>query len=112
MTQIIDYAAIADAARDGYMNRVISTVNDHDVHISVMDAPYRWHFHPNSDETFVSVEGTLILEFEEGAVELRAGQLLTVPAGKRHCTRPGGARSVNLTVEKKDTQTVFCDGPD
>ena len=112
MSKIIDYAAIADAARDGYMNRVISTVNDHDVHISVMDAPYPWHFHPNSDETFISVEGTLIIEFEEGVVELRAGQLLTVPAGKRHCTRPGGARSVNLTVEKTDTQTVFCDGPD
>lgn len=109
MTELTDYAAIADAARDGYMNRVISSVNDHDVHISVMDAPYRWHYHPNSDETFVAVEGTLVIEFEEGAVELRAGQLLTVPAGKPHCTRPGGARSVNLTIEKKDTETVFCD---
>jgi len=111
MTDTIDYAAIADAARDRYMNRVISSVNDHAVHISVMDAPYRWHFHPNSDETFVAVEGTLVIEFEEGAVELRAGQLLTVPAGKPHCTRPGGARSVNLTFEKKDAQTVFCDAP-
>lgn len=112
MNEIIDYAAIAHAARDGYMNRVVSSVNDHDVHISVMDAPYRWHFHPNSDETFVAVEGTLVIEFEEGAVELRAGQLLTVPAGKPHCTRPGGARSVNLTLEKQDAQTVFCDAPD
>src|SRR5690349_13206163 len=109
MNEPIDYATIADAAGDGYMNRVIASVNDHDVHISVMDAPYRWHFHPNSDETFVAVEGTLVIEFEEGAVELRAGQLLTVPAGKPHCTRPGGARSVNLTIEKKDTETVFCD---
>jgi mannose-6-phosphate isomerase-like protein (cupin superfamily) len=76
-----------------------------------MDAPYQWHFHPNSDETFVAVEGTLVIEFEEGAVELRAGQLLTVPAGKPHCTRPGGARSVNLTFERKDAQTVFCAAP-
>jgi len=111
MTKTIDYAAIADAARDGYMNCVIANVNDHDVHISVMDAPFQWHFHPNSDETFVSVEGTLIIEFEDGTVELRAGQLLTVPAGKLHCTRPGGARSVNLTIEKTDTETVFCDAP-
>ncbi|SAK83130.1 cupin [Caballeronia hypogeia] len=111
MTQIIDYAAIADAARDGYINRVISSVNDHDVHISVMDAPYRWHFHPNSDETFMAIEGTLVIGFQEGDVELRAGQLLTVPAGKPHCTRPGGARSVNLTVEKKDAETVFCAAP-
>ncbi|WP_250516233.1 cupin domain-containing protein [Caballeronia sp. INDeC2] len=111
MNEPIDYAAIADVARDGYMNRIIATANDHDVHISVMDAPYPWHFHPNSDETFVAVEGTLVIEFEEGAVELRSGQLLTVPAGKPHCTRPGGTRSVNLTFEKKDAQTVFCDAP-
>jgi mannose-6-phosphate isomerase-like protein (cupin superfamily) len=107
----IDFAAIADAARDGYMNRVLASVNDHDVHISVMDAPYRWHFHPDSDETFVGVEGTLVIEFEDGCAELRAGQMLTVPAGTKHCTRPGGERSVNLTVEKKDAQTVFCDAP-
>jgi mannose-6-phosphate isomerase-like protein (cupin superfamily) len=112
MTEAIDYAALADAARDGYLNRVIAGVNNHDVHLSVMDAPYRWHVHPNSDEIFVAVEGTLVIEFDEGTVELRAGQLLTVPAGKRHCTRPGGGRSVNLTVEKKDAQTVFCDPPD
>jgi mannose-6-phosphate isomerase-like protein (cupin superfamily) len=111
MLQAIDFAAIADAARDGYMNRVLTRVNDHDVHISVMDAPYRWHFHPASDETFVVIEGTLVIEFDEGCIELRPGQMLTVPAGKRHCTRPGSARSVNLTVEKRDNDTVFCDPP-
>ncbi|MDR5837699.1 cupin domain-containing protein [Caballeronia sp. LZ034LL] len=111
MTDSIDYAALADAARDGYMNRVIASVNDHAVHLSVMDAPYRWHLHPDSDETFIGVEGTLVIEFEEGAVDLHAGELLTVPAGKIHCTRPGGARSVNLTVEKKDAETVFCEAP-
>jgi mannose-6-phosphate isomerase-like protein (cupin superfamily) len=109
MIQATDFTAIADAARDGYMNRVIASVNDHDVHISVMDAPYRWHFHPASDETFVGVEGTLVIDFEDGSVELNAGQMLTVPAGMRHRTRPAGARSVNLTIERRDTQTVFCD---
>jgi mannose-6-phosphate isomerase-like protein (cupin superfamily) len=109
MQKAIDFAAVANAARDGYMNRVLTQVNDHDVHISVMDAPYRWHYHPSSDETFIGVEGTLVIEFEDGVVELRAGQMLTVPAGTRHRTRPAGARSVNLTVEQKDTQTVFCD---
>ncbi|KMY85015.1 hypothetical protein BUMB_04275c [Candidatus Paraburkholderia calva] len=93
------------------MNRVLTSVNDHDVYISVMDAPYRWHLHSASDETFVVVEGTLIIEFDDETIELQRGQILTVPAGKRHCTRPSGARSVNLTIEKKDNATVFCDAP-
>ena len=35
------------------------------------------------------------------------GDFLTVPKGVRHCTRPGGERSVNLTFEKTDTETIF-----
>ncbi|MDR5740910.1 MULTISPECIES: cupin domain-containing protein [unclassified Caballeronia] len=101
--------AIAATARGGYMNRVISRINDHDIHISVMHAPYAWHIHPDSDETFIGVEGTLLIDFDDGAVELHPGQVLTVPAGTRHRTRPLGARSVNLTVERSDTATVRCD---
>jgi len=57
------------------------------------------------------IECVLIIEFEEGPVHLQAGQLLTVPAGTRHRTRPAGARSVNLTIEKANAATVMCDGP-
>jgi mannose-6-phosphate isomerase-like protein (cupin superfamily) len=107
----IHFATLADTLRDGYANHILTSVNDHDVHISVMDAPYRWHFHPASDETFIGVEGTLVIDFEDGSIELQNGQMLTIPAGVRHNTRPKGDRSVNLTIEKKDNETVFCDEP-
>ncbi|MGA7780631.1 MAG: cupin domain-containing protein [Paraburkholderia sp.] len=109
MIQPIDFHAAANEVRNGYMNRVLTTANDHDIHLSVMDAPYFWHVHPESDETFITVEGVLIIEFEDGSVELRAGQMLTVPAGTRHRTRPATARTVNLTVERKDATTVRCE---
>jgi mannose-6-phosphate isomerase-like protein (cupin superfamily) len=35
------------------------------------------------------------------------GQLVTVPAGTLHRTRPAGARSVNLTFERVGATTVF-----
>jgi len=41
------------------------------------------------------------------AVNDHAGEFLTVPKGVRHRTRPGGDRSVNLTFEKLDAETVF-----
>jgi mannose-6-phosphate isomerase-like protein (cupin superfamily) len=46
-----------------------------------MTEPYYWHFHPNSDETFLVIEGRLAIEFEDGRVELNPGQLVTVPRG-------------------------------
>ena len=111
MIQPIDCHAIAREARDGYMNRVLTSVNGQNVHLSVMEGPFYWHLHPDSDETFLVLEGTLVIDFDDGAVELRPGQLLTVPAGTRHRTRPAGARSVNLTVEKAGASTVRCDEP-
>jgi mannose-6-phosphate isomerase-like protein (cupin superfamily) len=111
MIQPIDIEAVADGEVQQYANRVLTSVNDHDVHISIMQAPYFWHLHPDSDETFLVVEGTLAVDLDDGTVNLQRGQLLTVHAGTRHRTRPVTARSVNLTVERTHATTVQCDAP-
>jgi mannose-6-phosphate isomerase-like protein (cupin superfamily) len=90
-----------------YHNRRLTGVNDHEVRMSVMTHGFPWHHHPDSDETFCTVEGELIIEFETGEVALQPGQFLTVPAGVRHRTRPGGERSVNLTFERVNAETIF-----
>jgi mannose-6-phosphate isomerase-like protein (cupin superfamily) len=90
----------------GYDNHPITTTNDHVIRIATMTEPYHWHFHPNSDETFLVIEGRLSIEFESGSLELNPGQLLTIPRGVRHRTRPVGARSVNLTFELAQSETV------
>ena len=90
----------------GYDNHPITATNDHVVRIATMTEPYRWHFHPNSDETFLVIEGRLAIEFETGSLELHPGQLVTIPRGIRHRTRPVGVRSVNLTFEMARAETV------
>ena len=94
------------ATHSGYDNHPIARVNDHVVRISAMSQPYPWHFHPNSDETFLVIEGRLCIEFESGSLELDPGQLVTIPRGVRHRTRPMGVRSVNLTFELAETETA------
>jgi mannose-6-phosphate isomerase-like protein (cupin superfamily) len=89
-----------------YDNHPIAKINDHVVRIATMTEPYHWHFHPNSDETFLVIEGRLSIEFESGSVELDPGQLVTIPRGVRHRTRPVGGRSVNLTFELAQSETV------
>lgn len=87
-----------------YDNHAVAYVNDHVVRISTMTQPYHWHSHPNSDETFLVIEGGLVIEFEHGEIQLAPGQMATVLRGVRHRTRPLG-RSVNLTFEAADTKT-------
>jgi mannose-6-phosphate isomerase-like protein (cupin superfamily) len=94
------------ASKASYDNHPIAIINDHVVRISVMTQPYHWHFHPNSDETFLVLEGRLEIEFEEGALQLGPGQMVTVPRGLRHRTRPISERSVNLTFEAATAETI------
>ena len=107
---LIDLLAQAKRLSREYENIVVARINDHVVRMSRMTEPYFWHFHPNSDEMFIGVEGTVILEVENQQIELSAGQMFTVPKGLRHRTSPAGAYSVNLTVERADIQTVAVAG--
>jgi mannose-6-phosphate isomerase-like protein (cupin superfamily) len=101
--------ASESSSEASYDNHPIARVNDHVVRISVMTQPYPWHFHPNSDETFLVLEGRLNIEFEDGTLELGPGQMVTVPRGLRHRTGPVGDRSVNLTFEAARAETVVFD---
>lgn len=107
---VIDLAVLHEAVTDEYWNRSLAAVNDHEVRLSVMTTPFDWHRHPDSDESFLVLEGELVIAFVDREVRLQPGQLLTVPRGVVHRTRPGGTRSVNLTFERRDAATVFEPG--
>jgi mannose-6-phosphate isomerase-like protein (cupin superfamily) len=103
----IDIRKLTDAVQNGYFNEAVTTLNDHVIRVSVMTSGYPWHLHPNSDETFLVIEGTLVLETKDKTLHLEPGQMATVPANVTHRTRPAGTRSVNLTIEHQKTETVF-----
>jgi mannose-6-phosphate isomerase-like protein (cupin superfamily) len=99
------------AAGDGYDNHVIASVNDHVVRISTMTEAYHWHCHPDSDETFLALEGGILIDFDDRTVEILPGHMITVDRGVRHRTRPVGERSVNLTFERAGAETEMLPLP-
>ena len=107
MSNPIDPLALSREIAQPYHNVSLATVNDHEIRMSVMTERFRWHRHPDSDETFYGIDGELVIEFEDHEVVVSPGQFVTVPAGTLHRTRPAGARSVNLTFERVDAETVF-----
>jgi mannose-6-phosphate isomerase-like protein (cupin superfamily) len=108
---LIDLARAAAGASGSYANSALTRVDDHVVRISVMTEPFYWHRHPDADETFLVVEGAVLLETTNDRVELGPGQLYTVPAGLAHVTSPITARSVNITIEKNGMSTERLDVP-
>jgi len=83
----VDPLALSRLIQEPYRKVCLGEVNDHEVRMSVMTEPFRWHRHPDSDETFVGVDGELVIEFEHGSVTLQPGQPVTVRAGTLHRTR-------------------------
>jgi len=104
---LVDPGALSASVADPYRNVSLGVVNDHEIRMSVMTQQFQWHHHPNSDETFIGVQGELIVEFSDREIVVKPGQILTVPAGTLHRTRPAGTRSVNLTFERIGADTIF-----
>lgn len=102
---VIDIAQIA-AQNQVYTNVPLAGVNDHVVRMSIMTEPYYWHLHPDSDETFLVIEGTVFIDLDDRTVELLPNQLFTIPKNVKHRTRPGKNRSVNLTFESACLTTI------
>ncbi len=109
LPELYDSLALGRQVAANYHNVSLGDVNDHEIRMSVMTEQFRWHRHPDSDETFFGVDGELVIEFPEGELVLKPGQFVTVRAGTLHRTRPAGQRSVNLTFERAGAATVFED---
>jgi mannose-6-phosphate isomerase-like protein (cupin superfamily) len=106
---VVDIRAEQAAVTETYRNQVLFDVNNDCMRMAVFEGEYRWHQHPDSDELFLVVAGTLQIDLEGGrCLELGEWQSVVIPAGTIHRTRAIG-RTVNLTCEKNGARTVFVD---
>jgi mannose-6-phosphate isomerase-like protein (cupin superfamily) len=106
---VVDIRAEQAEVTETYRNQVLVDVNNDCVRLAVFEGEYRWHHHPDSDELFLVMAGTLQIDLAGGErIELTEWQSVVIPAGTVHRTRAIG-RTVNLTCEKKGAQTVFVD---
>jgi len=106
---VVDLKAEGAKVTDSYRNMVINRVNGSCLRLAVFDGEYRWHYHPQSDELFIVVEGCLAIDLEGGReLRLHPWQSVTIPAMTVHRTRAVG-RTVNLCFEELAAETVFVE---
>ena len=96
--ELIDEKALSDAAPHKWYNQTLCQVNASVVRIGVIEGEYHWHKHDTDDEFFYVVEGKLLIDLEDGAVELTPRQGFVVPKGVVHRTR-APQRTVILMFE-------------
>jgi mannose-6-phosphate isomerase-like protein (cupin superfamily) len=69
--------------------RVIAEMNDYQFKIARLQGDFVWHHHPDTDETFIVLDGHLRIDFRDGAVDLKAGEMFVVPKRGRAQTVRG-----------------------
>ena len=110
----MDYEAINFEQKFGLFDerwrpKVIAEMNDYQFKIVKLKGDFVWHDHKQTDETFIVLEGTLRLEFEDGVLRLTAGEMYVIPKGVRH--RPCAEGEVKLMlIEPRGTINTGHEG--
>ncbi|MCA1403572.1 cupin domain-containing protein [Ensifer sp. IC3342] len=69
---------------DQWQPRVIAEINDYQVKIVRIEGDFVWHDHPETDEAFIVLDGTLRIDFRDGSVTVGPGEMYVVPKGIEH----------------------------
>ena len=76
--------------------RVVARMNDYHFKLARIEGEFVWHAHAETDEVFIVVGGEMTIEFRDGRVELRAGEMFVVPRGVEH--KPTAQRECMLML--------------
>src|SRR5262245_32727961 len=76
--------------------KVIAEMNDYQFKVVKLQGDFVWHDHKETDETFMVIEGDLRIDFRDGAVHVRTGEMFVVPKGVEH--KPYAENEVKLLL--------------
>ena len=64
---------------------LLARFNDHELKVVKLHGEFVWHTHPDTDEMFVVVVGSLTIRLRDGDVVLGPQDVYVVPRGVEHC---------------------------
>ena len=70
--------------REHWSPKIIAEMNDYQFKLVKIQGEFVWHQHDDTDETFIVLEGEMEIEFEDGTVYLKQGEMFVVKKGIQH----------------------------
>ena len=59
-------------------------MNDYQFKVVKIKGEFIWHKHDSTDETFIVIDGSMVIEFRDGKVDINEGEMYVVPKGVEH----------------------------
>ena len=56
--------------------RVVAELNDYQFKLAKFEGDFTWHDHPDTDEAFIVIKGSMSIEFRDGQVDLSEGRCM------------------------------------
>lgn len=67
-----------------YAAGIVAKMNNYDIKIVKFKGEFVWHSHPDTDETFIILDGAMVMHFRDCAVEVHRGEMIVIPKAVEH----------------------------
>lgn len=76
--------------------KIIAQMNNYHFKLVKIEGDFVWHDHPETDEVFIILSGTMRIDFRDGSINLKTGEMAVVPKGIEH--KPFAAQECHLLL--------------
>ena len=92
----INLAESLSTFTEHWQPRTVGEFNGHDVMVAKLKGEFVWHKHDDTDDFFLVLKGSLVIQLTDGEVRLNPGDLYVVPKGVEH--RPVAEEETHLLL--------------
>ena len=80
----IDFREKLAKFSEHFSPKIIAQLNDYHLKLVKVQGDFVWHEHNDTDEAFIVLDGEMRIDFRDGSVDLKAGEMFIVPKGVEH----------------------------
>ena len=95
---------------DHWAPRIVAQMNDYHFKLVKLQGEFVWHDHAETDEAFIVVDGEMSIDFRDGGVDLKRGEMFVVPRGTEHRPRAQNECHILLVEPAGTTNTGDAGG--
>lgn len=67
-----------------YATGIITKMNNYEIKVVKFKGDFVWHSHSDTDETFIILDGAMVMNFRDRKVEVQRGEMIVIPKGVEH----------------------------
>ena len=94
--QSINFHEKLNLFNEHWSPKVIAQMNDYQFKVVKVAGDFVWHDHKETDETFIVLDGELRIDFRDGYVDLKEGEMYVIPKGVEH--KPYAEREAKILI--------------